>query len=117
MTSIRVFSDDDLIQTIKLTDRINEPLKFLYQTHFPSLSLYIEQNNGSAQDAEDVFQETMLTFIELVRLNKFRGESSVKTFLFAVNRNIWLNELKKKGRLKKHHLQYVKSSGQMEESI
>jgi RNA polymerase sigma factor (sigma-70 family) len=42
----------------------------------------------------------VLTFIELVKKDKFRGESSISTFLYALTRNIWLNELKKRGRAK-----------------
>ena len=55
-------------------------------------------NNGSQQDAEDIFQETIVSFIELVKKDKFRGESSIGTFLYSMNRHAWLNELKRKGR-------------------
>jgi len=30
--------------------------------------------------------------------NRFRGDASIKTFLFAINKNTWLNELKRRGR-------------------
>ncbi len=40
----------------------------------------------------------MVTFIDLVKKEKFRGEASVKTFLTAIARNLWLNELKKRQR-------------------
>jgi RNA polymerase sigma factor (sigma-70 family) len=45
-----------------------------------------------------VFQEVVVTFIDLVQKNKFRGESTIKTFLYSLNRHTWLNELKKRGR-------------------
>jgi RNA polymerase sigma factor (sigma-70 family) len=57
-----------------------------------------------------VFQEVVINFIDLVQKNKFRGESSVKTFLFSLNRHIWLNELKKRGRALKREEKY--QSGQ-----
>ena len=31
-------------------------------------------------DAADLIQETLVTFIDIVQQNKFRGESSVKSF-------------------------------------
>jgi RNA polymerase sigma factor (sigma-70 family) len=39
-----------------------------------------------------------VNFIDLVQKDKFRGESSVKTFLFSLNRYTWLNELKRRDR-------------------
>ena len=92
------YSDDELLKLLVSGKAIDNPVKHLYEKYFYMLSSYIEQNQGSREDAEDIFQEVVLTFIELVQKNKFRGESSVRTFLFAVNRNIWLNELKKRGR-------------------
>jgi len=92
------YSDDELLRLLGSGKAMDNPVKHLYEKYFYVLSSYIEQNQGSREDAEDIFQEVVLTFIDLVRKNKFRGESSVKTFLFAVNRNIWLNELKKRGR-------------------
>src|SRR4029079_2404825 len=87
------------------------------EKYFYVLSSYIEQNQGSREDAEDIFQEVVLTFIELVRKNKFRGESSVKTFLFAVNRNIWFNELKKHGRQLKRNEKFTVSLPDTEPGI
>lgn len=98
MAVVPEYSDDELLSLLGSGKAIDNPVKHLYEKYFYVLSSYIEQNQGSREDAEDIFQEVVLTFIDLVRKNKFRGESSVKTFLFAVNRNIWLNELKKRGR-------------------
>src|ERR1700755_843717 len=98
MAVVPEYSDDELLRLIGSGKAIDTPVKYLYEKYFYLLSSHIEQNQGSREDAEDIFQEVVLTFIELVQKNKFRGESSVKTFLFAVNRNIWLNELKRRGR-------------------
>ncbi len=87
------YSDDELLRLLGSGKAIDNPVKHLYEKYFYVLSSYIEQNQGTREDAEDIFQEVVLIFIDLVQKNKFRGESSVKTFLFAVNRNIWLNEL------------------------
>jgi RNA polymerase sigma factor (sigma-70 family) len=58
----------------------------------------VQKNQGSRQDAEDIFQESIVAFIQLVQQNRFRGDASIKTFLFAINKNTWLNELKRRGR-------------------
>jgi len=107
MPLIPDYSDEALLREIRTGTQLDRPLNFMYSRFFRPLAQHIEQNNGNSQDAEDIFQETILTFIELVKQDKFRGESSVKTFLFSVNRNIWMNELKKRGRLSRHYANFA----------
>lgn len=106
MEVVHHFSDTELIENFSTGKRINESVRFLYRQHFEPLSWFVINNSGNQQDAEDIFQEVVLQFIEMVQLKKFRGESSVKTILFAINRNLWLNELKRKDRSDKRELKY-----------
>jgi RNA polymerase sigma factor (sigma-70 family) len=98
MEVIRNFPDSELVGNLRSGKRMDESIKAIYRDHFNSLSWYVMNNSGSRQDAEDVFQEVVVSFINLVQKDKFRGESTVKTFLFSLNRHTWLNELKRKGR-------------------
>ena len=98
MEVIRNFPDSELVANLRAGKRMEETIKTIYRNHFDSLSWYVMNNSGSRQDAEDVFQEVIVAFIELVQKDKFRGESTVKTFLYSLNRYAWLNELKKRGR-------------------
>lgn len=111
------FTDEELLAWLKTSDSIDVPVRSLYEDYFFFLCTYVEQNNGSREDAEDVFQEVVLTFIQLVRLEKFRGESSVKTFLYALNRNIWLNELKKRDRRSKRHKEYSSMHAELDQDV
>ncbi|MBS1610130.1 MAG: sigma-70 family RNA polymerase sigma factor [Bacteroidetes bacterium] len=92
------YSDNELITNIKTGRLMDESIKMVYRQYFGLLSSYVINNSGSQQDAEDIFQEVIVSFIDLVQRAKFRGESSVKTFLYSMNRNTWLNELKRRGR-------------------
>ena len=98
MEVVKNYTDSELLEALRSGRGMNPVLKFLYRQNFEVLKVYVIQNSGSEQDAEDIFQEVLVSFIELVRLEKFRGDSSVKTFLYALTRNTWLNELKRKGR-------------------
>lgn len=93
-----IYDDDGLMQMIKRDAITDKAIKFLYSAHYERLSVHIQQNQGSQQDAEDIFQEVIVAFIELVQRGKFRGECSIKTFLFSINKNMWLNELKRRNR-------------------
>lgn len=98
MELIRNLPDTELVANLRAGKNMDEAIKAIYRNHFESLCWYIMNNSGSRQDAEDVFQEVVLSFIDLVQKDKFRGESTVKTFLFSLNRHTWLNELKRRGR-------------------
>lgn len=98
MEVIRNFPDEELVANLRTGQRMEEMIKSIYRSHFEGLCRYVIHNSGSRQDAEDIFQEVVVSFIELVQKNKFRGESSIKTFLYSMNRHVWLNELKKRGR-------------------
>mgnify|MGYP000863160653 FL=1 len=106
--------DSELLSNIRSGRKLDETIKAIYQAHFESLSWHIQNNNGSRQDAEDVFQEVVVNFIDLVQKDKFRGESSVKTFLFSLNRFTWLNELKRRGRALAREEKYEKGQERVE---
>jgi RNA polymerase sigma factor (sigma-70 family) len=101
-----LFSDGELVRNLKENVSIDDSIRFLYRQHFEFLKAYVLDNSGDFHDAEDIFQEVIVCFINLVKAGKFRGESSVKTFLYSINRNLWLNELKKRGRSQVRELKY-----------
>jgi RNA polymerase sigma factor (sigma-70 family) len=110
-------SDTILLEQLLDSAKANEAIASLYQAHYGLLAQFILSNNGSEADAQDIFQEVMVAFVHLVRQGKFRGESSIKTFLFALNRNLWFNELKRKNRSITRSLRYKASQEKKNESI
>lgn len=114
MEVIRNFPDSELVANIRSGQRMEDMLKAIYRGHFESLCWYVMNNSGTRQDAEDIFQEVLVSFIELVQQDKFRGESTVKTFLYSLNRFTWLNELKRRGRALAREEKYEKAQVQVE---
>jgi len=111
------YSDAELLRALRTGNQLEAPIKYLYAAHFDNLANFIRVNKGSQQDAEDVFQEMIMVFIDLVQKEKFRGESSVKTFLYAIIRNLWLNELKKRNRSLLRDTEYYAGSTQADHDI
>jgi RNA polymerase sigma factor (sigma-70 family) len=95
------FTDQNLIQSLRSDEHPDQAIRYLYRKQFGLTAAYIKQNSGTDEDAEDIFQEVLLVFIEILKKDKFRGESSVSTFLYALTRNIWLNELSRRGKSKR----------------
>jgi RNA polymerase sigma factor (sigma-70 family) len=106
MEIVRKYTDAELLEAIKSgkTTDLNSAIRYMYATYFEGFKMYTTQNSGTEEDAQDVFQEVLVSFIDVVQKEKFRGESSIKTFLFSLNRNTWLNELKKRGRTLKREI-------------
>jgi len=117
METGRNLTDNELLQILRSDVAPDEAIRQLYRSQFGITKAYINQNNGSDEDAEDIFQEVVLVFIELVKKDKFRGESSISTFLYAITRNTWLNELKKRGRSKLRDEKFEKAKDNTEMDI
>jgi RNA polymerase sigma factor (sigma-70 family) len=115
ITRVQSLTDAEVIDNLLRNRDVDPSLKFLYRSHYEFLGRYVVNNNGSWDDAQDIFQEVMVAFINLVRAGKFRGEASIKTFLYSLNKNIWLNELKKRGRAQVREMKYEKASDKMEQ--
>lgn len=58
----------------------------------------ILRNAGTENDAIDIFQDGLLIFSRNLKNGLFRGESSIKTYLFGICKNLWLKEIQKKKR-------------------
>jgi len=57
---------------------------------------YIKNHNGSEEDADDAFQEAIILLDRNVRNGSFRGDSSLKTYFFAIVKWYWLAVQRKK---------------------
>lgn len=113
----RDYQDIVVIQSLRSGNNFDAVIKYLYKTHYKKVLAYIIQNSGNDADAEDIFQDVIVTFIELVKQEKFRGESSISTFLHAMSRNIWLNELKKRGRSHLRDEKFEKGKEAIDEDV
>ena len=90
--------DTELFSNICTGKDLNEFIQILYRDHFHSLASYVMKNHGNIQDAEDVFQDVIIHFIRVLQKGTFREESGIGTFLYSINRHLWLNELKRRER-------------------
>lgn len=52
---------------------------------------YILQNGGSRQDAEDVFQDSLVLFDRQIREDKFQGQSAWGTYFIGIAKWRWVS--------------------------
>ena len=111
------YDDVELIAAIGDRNEANKAIRFLYQQYAGTVSSFIVNYGASSQDAEDVFQETVVSFIDIVKKGKYRMEASVKTFLVSVAKNIWFNEVKKRERSGHREKQFELGREQKEQDV
>ncbi len=93
-----------MIKSIHAKDRLllegiangdTQQIAAVYDLILPAIIQWIKQNNGSEQDARDVFQEAILALYGRVRQGDFELTCSLKSYLMVVCRNLWLNQLRR----------------------
>jgi RNA polymerase sigma factor (sigma-70 family) len=103
------FTDMELLSALRSDKEIDDGIRYVYDRYFEMAKAYIMNNSGQVEDVEDIFQEVAVTFIDVVRKDKFRGEIKVRTFIYSMVRNAWLNEMKKRGSSKLRDEKFEKS--------
>jgi len=71
----------------------------IYKDHFNMIQSLIVNNNGTADDARDIFQEAMVVLYEKVRTGSFELNCQLKTYLYSVSKRLWLKRLQQNNRL------------------
>lgn len=85
-------TDQELVE--RIVSRDEKALRQFYTTHKKPLFQFVLKHLNDRQDAEEVMQDTFIAFIESLR--DFRGQSSLKTFLYAIARNKAIDTIRKK---------------------
>jgi RNA polymerase sigma factor (sigma-70 family) len=70
----------------------------IYRDNYPSVEGFIIRNNGTYDDARDVFQEAVIVLYEKALSGNFVLTSRLNTFLYAVCKRIWLKKLQQQQR-------------------
>ena len=89
-------NEKSLLEGLAASDR--KSVEKIYEDNFNMVQSLILNNNGSVDDARDVFQETIIVLYEKVRSGGFELNCQIKTFVYSVARRIWLKRLQQQNR-------------------
>ena len=81
-----------------LAQNDSKAVEALYKSHFTMIQHFVLNNNGSFDDARDLFQEAMITLYEKVQSDSFVLSCQIKTYLFSICKNLWLKRLQQMGK-------------------
>jgi RNA polymerase sigma factor (sigma-70 family) len=86
-------TDKALIKGIKMHE--SPILQHVYDTYYPIIEGYIIHNQGSREQARDIFQEAMIVVYNRVRADQLELTCKFGTYLYAICKNMWIQERKK----------------------
>lgn len=84
-------NETDLLEGLARNDR--DSIEQIYSANFSMVQTLVINNNGSADDARDIFQETMIVLYEKARSDDFELNCLLKTYIYSVARRLWLKRL------------------------
>ena len=81
-----------------LANNDSRAIETLYKDNFNMVQAFILHNNGSYDDARDIFQEAMIALYEKAQSNSFVLTCQIKTYVYSICRRLWLKRLQQLGR-------------------
>ena len=70
----------------------------IYKENYNMVQSLVINNNGTADDAKDIFQEAMIVLYEKARSGTFELNCQIKTYVYSVCRRLWLKKLQQSNR-------------------
>lgn len=89
-------TEKELLEGLRLGRR--EAFQQLYRQYYPMVRYLVSHNSGSAEEADDVFQDALLVLMGKLGAPGFQLTATLKTYLYSVCRNLWLKRLRGKGK-------------------
>jgi RNA polymerase sigma factor (sigma-70 family) len=91
--TVKRLSDEEIIAGLRKRD--NRVLQYIYKNSFIPVKQLILNNAGSENDAEDIFQETLIIiFKKLKEEESFELTSAFSTYIYSISRLLWLKHLR-----------------------
>ncbi len=80
-----------LLKGLAVNDK--QAVEQIYRDNYNTIQAFILNNNGSTDDARDIFQEAMIVLYAKAQSAEFELTSQLKTYIYSVCRRLWLKKL------------------------
>lgn len=85
-----------LLEGLARSDK--KAIESIYKDNYNLVQALVVNNNGTADDAKDIFQEAMIVLYEKVQTGSFELNCQIRTFVYAISRRLWLKRLMQQNR-------------------
>ncbi len=109
--------DKKIIDLIR-NNQHSKALNKLYKI-YPAILKYVTEYGGTESDAEDIFQDGLLVFMNKINDINFQLSSSISTYIFGICKNLNKENIRKTSRIinKEPQLQYDEYAKSVEEFL
>ena len=88
---MKIENETLLLKGLARNDR--KAIEAIYKENYNVIQALVLKNNGTTDDAKDIFQEAMIVLFEKVRSGSLELNCQIKTYLYSVCRRLWLKKL------------------------
>ena len=90
------FTEQALLKGLAEND--SKAIETIYKDNFNMVQNYILNNNGTYDEARDIFQEAMIALYEKAQSESFVLTCKINTYIYSICRRLWLKRLQQLGR-------------------
>ena len=101
MKESAIVNDNEILSLMRSVQRNQQDKAFslLYDKYAKNVYSLVTRNSGSAAEAEDLFQDTLIVLHKNLRKDSFELSCKLNTYIYSVARNLWFNKLRKSSKL------------------
>jgi len=107
-------SDKEIIRRIQANDRMI--LGELFVANERTINTYIRKNGGGDSDAQDVLQEAIIVLWQNINAGKFELSAKISTYLFAIAKNKWMAESRRRKKYD-HNVLHIEQKSNNDNSL
>ena len=85
------FNEQVLLKGLAQDD--TDAVETIYRNNYNMIQSFVLNNNGTYDDARDIFQEAMIVLYENAKTETFVLTCQIKTYLYSICRRLWLKRL------------------------
>jgi len=89
-------NDQEILARLKQGDE--NTLDLLYKANYRMMIKLIIKNNGTEEEAKDIYQESLIVLWQKAQNENFVLTSKISTYLYSICLNLWRKELERKKR-------------------
>lgn len=92
--TFRKLTQIEILEGIK--NNVPDILQRIYQEQYPKVEKFVLSNNGSSQEAKDIFQEAFVAVWKNIKNDRFKPENgtALNGYLYQIAKNKWLDYLR-----------------------
>lgn len=87
-------TDQELLEALKRGEA--KAFEQVYRNYFRMVQNYVLKNNGNEEDAQDVFQDTLIALVKSIQKPGFQLSAKLSTFIYGISSRVWLLKLRKR---------------------